>query len=235
MTKLSLIDLNKETDPHTVLFCLPHAGANADVFRSWSTRLTAGVRLVSVNYPGRRSSTGVERMGIHQLGEEVAHLIDGLPQARLVIFGHSMGALVGYEALARSSRSMDVTMIASGCPAPQVRVTQPRPKDPQARLRKMLRQGGTPPEILADKNFAALIAGLLRDDLDACDEYANPSGQVSARLLALCALDDPVVAVDTVAPWNVCAAEFLGLKYFAGGHMFPFAHADQVVNLCLSV
>lgn len=229
-----LTALNDVADPRLTLVCLPHAGANADVFRPWAALLSSGdTQLLSVNYPGRRDSAGLPPLGIHELGQCLAPQLNELPTEEIIVFGHSMGALVGFELLARVCRPALPTLVASGSPAPQVRVTQPSPIDQEARIQQLLHSGGTPSEVLADGNFATMLTDLLRSDLRACDEYSAPSPTVQARVLAVCALDDPVVSVGTVTPWSECCLDFLGTKYFMGGHMFAFEHAAEVLALCL--
>ncbi|MFJ3963706.1 thioesterase II family protein [Streptomyces sp. NPDC090036] len=86
------------------LLCLPPAGGTAQAYGHWAEQLPDGTEVVSVELPGHGSRMG--EPALHRM----ADVIDGietalaaLPELPLVIFGHSMGAVVGWE-LARSLR-----------------------------------------------------------------------------------------------------------------------------------
>lgn len=80
------------------LFCLPHAGAGASAYRNWPALLVPEFDVIPVQLPGRESR--------HR--EPLSHSVFGLTAGLLqpladradetfALFGHSMGALLGYE------------------------------------------------------------------------------------------------------------------------------------------
>ena len=86
------------------LLCLPYAGGNVSLFRSWSQQLPGEIQVCAVQLPGRQTrfqEPPITRMDalIDRLMEVVRPLSD-LP---LAIFGQCAGALVGFE-LARRLR-----------------------------------------------------------------------------------------------------------------------------------
>ncbi len=95
------------------MFCLPHAGGSASVYAPW-VRLAAPVSLefVPVELPGRAGRLAEPMI------TDMARLVETLEYALLpettepfAIFGHSMGALVGYELVRR--------LVERGAPQPE--------------------------------------------------------------------------------------------------------------------
>ena len=86
------------------LFCFPYAGAGASIFRTWSDGLPADVEVCPVQIPGR--GTRLMETPFTQLApmvEALAQTIGPLLDKPFAFFGHSLGALVGFE-LARQLR-----------------------------------------------------------------------------------------------------------------------------------
>src|SRR5256885_83388 len=80
------------------LFCFPYAGGSAAVFNSWSKHLTSVIEVCPVQLPGRGGRIREKpfvRMGplIPAITENILGLID----KPFAFFGHSMGALIGFE------------------------------------------------------------------------------------------------------------------------------------------
>ena len=82
------------------LVCLPHAGAGASTYFAWGAALQpAGIEVRSVQYPGRENRLAEPliaeaRAMVVALAEQWPALAGEGPCA---LFGHSMGALLGFE------------------------------------------------------------------------------------------------------------------------------------------
>ncbi|MDB4894666.1 MAG: beta-ketoacyl synthase, partial [Firmicutes bacterium] len=132
------------------LYCFPYAGGGASLFRTWGQFLPETIAVVGVQLPGRESR--LQEPAFHRLEPMVAALTAALrwhADLPFAFFGHSMGALIGFE-VARSLRRQQlpgpVHLIASGAAAPQI----PRREPPihglsdGAFLAELHRLGGTP-------------------------------------------------------------------------------------------
>jgi surfactin synthase thioesterase subunit len=104
------------------LCCLGHAGSDASAFYPWARELPADVDLCVVQLPGRENRLGepaLTRMGplVDGLARAMSPLL-GVPYA---LFGHSMGATVGFElarALRRKGAPGPVRLFTAGRRAP---------------------------------------------------------------------------------------------------------------------
>lgn len=155
------------------LVCLPHAGGSATAFRGWPPQLPA-IEVVCVELPGRgRRVTEPPCTSIEAVIQPLADAMSPLVATPFAIFGHSMGALLGFE-LARELRRR-------GCPAPTRLIVAGRPAPhlphdtTHAALRaaasddelvaQLRRLGGTPALMLDDPDVAAYILKIVRADL----------------------------------------------------------------------
>ena len=149
------------------LFCFHYAGGSARVFREWHDLLPT-VEVCPLQLPGRgtRIKEGsVRRVAplVEQLARELSPKLD-MPFA---FFGHSMGALIGFELarLLRRERGLNPAhLFISGRRAPQLRAAGPPIHNlPDDEFIERLRDyNGTPEEVLrhprADGTDAALPA-----------------------------------------------------------------------------
>jgi medium-chain acyl-[acyl-carrier-protein] hydrolase len=89
------------------LICFQFAGAGASLFRPWANTLADALVVVAVQLPGRENRfaetpyTRVEQ-AIDDLDAELDALLEGTSE--LTLFGHSLGAVLAYERVARRSR-----------------------------------------------------------------------------------------------------------------------------------
>lgn len=159
------------------LFCFHYAGATASIFRSWQEALPEGVEVVAIQLPGReyRLDEPVPtnmRQIVAPLAESLTPLLDK-PYA---FFGHSMGALVGFDVIrwlrARGFRQPKL-LIASGRNAPQFKWRdagiQVLPDDEfVAAVRDY---NGMPEALLAEESLRELWLPRLRADLTVSAMY----------------------------------------------------------------
>lgn len=80
------------------LVCLPHAGAGASVYARWAALLPPWIDLVGITLPGRESR--ISESPLTSMDEVISRLgpaVSARVQEPFALFGHSLGALIGYE------------------------------------------------------------------------------------------------------------------------------------------
>jgi surfactin synthase thioesterase subunit len=209
------------------LFCFPYAGAGTPVFRRWQEGMPENVLVHPVELPGRGghvNSSPPRRMDslIAVLSDAVAPELD----ERFAFFGHSMGALVSFE-LARRLRDHGhpepVALYVAAQPAPHLPNRQPRMHDlPDTQLRAELRRlGGTPPEVLSNDEFMALLLPTLRADLEVCETYTYiEATPLSCPIVAYGGAADPDVTEEDIKAWAQHTTGPFAYAMLPGGHFF---------------
>ncbi|MGH3249565.1 MAG: thioesterase II family protein [Trebonia sp.] len=207
------------------LLCLPYAGGRGELYRGWVRDLAGRAEVWAADLPGRFRRTGREPVTdpdlvIAEISAEAAPLTD----RPLVLFGHSMGALLGFEVarVLEAAGHEVAALIVSASPAPHLRAARaPAGPESDEQLVARLRSWGTTDDgLLANREFLELVLPPLRADLTLCDRYQYRPGPLRAPLMALAGAADPVAPWREVAAWKSCAADWRGVVVIPGQHLF---------------
>jgi surfactin synthase thioesterase subunit len=226
------------------LFCFPYAGGGASAFRGWPAALPAEIETLAVQPPGRE---GRFREAAHRsLPELVAATAEGLApflDVPFAFFGHSLGALVGFE-LARLLRRRGLgpqRLLVSACRAPQ------RP-DPHPPLRGLAdadfvrevrrRYDAIPEEIAANAEMLDLLLPTLRADFESFETYDYAAlPPLACPISCFGGTGDHFATQAELQDWRAQTAGAFQLRLYDGGHFFAQQHeaallADVAADLC---
>ncbi|WP_239308886.1 MULTISPECIES: thioesterase II family protein [unclassified Frankia] len=215
------------------LFCLPHAGAGASIYREWPVLLAPGIEAIPVQFPGRENRHG--EPALHSATELVADLSGPLATRagrEFALFGHSMGALLSYElahelsALGKPPRHLFV----SGLGAPHLPPAGPQLHDlPDSELLAVIADlEGTSPEVLAQPELVQLLLPLFRADLEVWETYIPHRSSLQVPVTAMGGRHDPGVSLDRLSAWGSLTSADFHLTVFDGGHFYHHAAPDDV-------
>jgi surfactin synthase thioesterase subunit len=215
------------------LYCLPHAGSSASIYRPWIGKLGA-VEVCPVQPPGRETrlrDAAYTRM--EPLVEDLAGaILADAGNGPYAVYGHSLGGLVGYELMheiRRRGGELPVHYFVSGCAAPplateteEVRGAELTDQSIVALLRSL---GGTPELFLSDPTVLRMILPPVRADLTIKNAYQHrPRPPLAVPITALPATNDPRASVESVAQWAAQTTKGFRWHLYAGGH---FAVLEQ--------
>lgn len=209
------------------LFCLPYAGGSASIYRNWGQILPNKIAVCPLQLPGRENrlfeSPFAEMSGlVEALGKELEPFLD----QPFAIFGHSMGALIGFELahfIYRQYGYQPLHLFASGCRAPQIPDPDPPIHQlPDALLIEELRQfSGTPEEVLQHQELLQLLLPALRADFALCEtyqyRYVKP---LPCPISAFGGLQDKEVAQNDLRAWREQTEGTFKLRLLMGNHFF---------------
>jgi medium-chain acyl-[acyl-carrier-protein] hydrolase len=208
------------------LVCFPYAGAGAAIFRAWPGEVLGPVHVLAAQLPGREDRLSEPPF------RRIAPLIDRIWSAALpyldmplAVFGHSMGALLGYE-FARRAAAEGVTLthlFVSGRRAPHItngdEVLHALPDDQF--LSKLKKLNGMPAELFAEPELMELIMLSLRADFEMCETHENSARpKLSCPITAFGGTDDPQVDRRSLNAWADCTSGRFHLRMFPGDHFF---------------
>lgn len=220
------------TKPHTRaylrLFCFSYAGGGAVAFRSWPDRLPTTIDVQPVELPGH--GTRLKEPPISQLATLITTLAGALlPYLDIpfAFFGHSMGALIGFELarfLRREYGQLPEHLFVSAYHAPQqfalgeLRRSALSDEDLIKKLRKL---GGTPAEVLEQPELMRLLLPTIRADFQICDTYEyKPEPPLPCPITAFGGLQDRVTSRSELESWRLQSLSSFGLHMFPGNHFF---------------
>jgi surfactin synthase thioesterase subunit len=218
------------------LVCLPHAGGSATFFLPVAAALSPGVDVVAIQYPGRqdrRSERPLDDMAV--LADQIHAILRRQPEMPLTLFGHSMGAVIGFEVTRRLEADGlgPVRLYASGRRAPAThRDETVHLRDDAGILAEVRKMSGTASSVLGDDEMMRAALPALRADYRATETYiCSPETKVNCPITALTGDNDPKTTVDEAKAWAQQTTGAFDLHVFAGGHFFLTDHADEIVKL----
>ena len=219
--------LGPALDAGVRLVCFPHAGGAATYFLPWVPLLVAGgVEILAVQYPGRQDRLREPTVG--SVAELVAGVVAALPRYSdrpYAFFGHSMGAVVAYEAGRLLADSVGpatgpVALVVSGRRAPSCFRDDPLPTEDVLRA-DLLASGATDPRLLADPEAAEMIMPGVRADHAAIYRYHHrPGSLLTCPVWVLTGDGDPKTTVAEASAWRRHTTAGCELTVLPGGHFF---------------
>ncbi|MEV8437789.1 alpha/beta fold hydrolase [Actinosynnema sp. NPDC051121] len=221
------------------LVCLPFGGAGASFFRPWSALAGDRLDVVPVQLPGRERQIDLDPYtDVH---EAVTGLLPGLlaevDGSRVVLFGHSLGAVLAYEL---AHRLLDVPgvellrLVVSGSPAPGVRreLTATGLADDDEFLARVKQIAGYEHEAMADPEMRELILPTLRADVEMHETYVPSTEEpLAVPITAVRGSDDTLVSADEAAGWAKVTGRDFELVEVPGGHMYLTDSAPALLDL----
>ncbi len=218
------------------LVCFPHAGGSAPFFLPVAAVLSPGVDVVAIQYPGRQDRRAEPPIGdMTVLADQIYGILRRQPELPLTLFGHSMGALIGFEVARRleADGAGPVRLFASGRRAPSTyRDEQVHLRDDAGILAEVRKMNGTASAVLSDDELMRAALPALRADYQATETYScAPDVTVSCPITVLTGDSDPKTSMDEASAWARHTSGSFDLQVFSGGHFFLTDQTDSVIKL----
>ena len=218
------------------LVCLPHAGGSAPFFLPVAAALSPGVDVVAIQYPGRqdrRNETPASDLAV--LADKVCAVLRRQPEMPLTIFGHSMGASLGFEVSRRleADGRGPVRLVTSGRRAPSaLRDEKVHLLGDEGILAEIRKLNGTSSSVLGDDEMMRAALPALRADYKAAETYRSaPDVMVSCPIIALTGDSDPKTTMEEAEAWARHTTGSFEIQVFPGGHFFLTEHTNQVIKI----
>ncbi|MFY9820400.1 MAG: thioesterase II family protein [Thermoanaerobaculia bacterium] len=229
----------REVNPRARLrmFCFPYAGGGASAFRGWASLLPADVEVCPVQLPGRESRLRDQPFSRPEpMIEALADVLQPYMDMPFVFFGHSMGAMIGFELsreLRRRGKKLPFCLFASGRRAPHLPAREedihslPEPEF-IAKLREL---NGTPEEVLQHAELMKLLLPILRADFAVNETYVYTEEEpLDLALSAFGGLGDKEVTRDDVEAWRQHTRGRFRMRMLPGDHFFVHGAKDLILE-----
>ncbi|MFG2942371.1 thioesterase II family protein [Streptomyces sp. NPDC048282] len=219
------------------LVCFPHAGGAAPYFVPVARAMAGDTDVLAVQYPGRQERRQEPCLGsIDELARAAVNALEPWLDRPVTLFGHSMGAMVAFEAarlLERDGRAPQ-GLVVSGRRAP----TCVRPardlvhlRDDEGLMAEIRRMDGTDDRILADEELLRMILPVIRSDYRAVEGYRyRPGPLLSCPVLALIGDTDPQVTREEAQSWAEHTTGRFDITVFPGGHFYLNSQGEAVIR-----
>ncbi|MCI0384728.1 thioesterase II family protein [Streptomyces sp. CNQ085] len=206
------------------LVCLPHAGGSAHAYLPLAEALGPGTEVLAAQYPGRHDRLAELPLGdLRLMAGHIAACLGPLRDAPLALFGHSLGALLGYEVAARlqATGPAPVHLFASAMLAPsRHRHGGVHLRDDDGILAELDRLSGTPARSSVEESLLRLMLPAIRGDYRAFETYTDPGHLLSCPVTVFLGDADPLVTPDEARAWARHTTGPGTLRILPGGHFY---------------
>jgi len=205
------------------LFCLHYAGGGASLFRHWDPAFAPLAEIYPIQLPGREGRLGEPAVSsLRPLVERLAGALEAQLDRRYAIFGHSMGALIGFE-LAREIRRRGLAMpvhlfLASYC-APQLLRQEHRASTVKQEAAKQLAGAGAVSAGMTEEMLALFVPTIEADTL-LCEQYEYVEQEPLACPITAFRGNTDYVLDDHLAGWRAHTRGAFQTQTFLGDHFF---------------
>jgi surfactin synthase thioesterase subunit len=233
-------------DEETVLICMPFAGAGPSFFTPWQKLAPEGLRILPVSLPGRekRFAEPAHTSAAPAVDDAYAQVTAALGGqdgggggGPVVLFGHSMGAVLAYELAHRIERSGGVVrldaLVVSGAPGPWAPRTHGADGLPDEEFTARIRAlAGYDHPALADPEMRELLLPTLRADVRLHETYVPSTDRpLGVPVICVRGREDALVGTAEAAEWGRATTGQLTVAEPAGGHMYLTERPGELLEL----
>lgn len=230
--------IKPRTDPKIRLFCFPYAGGGASIFYSWPNFLPPEIEVCGIQLPGRESRIREPLMTqlmpiVEQIGRALMHHLD----RPFAFFGHSMGALLGFEVaryLSKQQAPCPVHLFFSAHTAPHVlqRTSSIYELPEKDFLKALYTIGGTPKEVLDNKELMDIMLPILRADFTICETYTYIEDEpLNSSVTVFGGIGDKMVSYEDLVAWRKQTSGNFNIHMLPGNHFFLCSSQTMLLSL----
>lgn len=209
-----------------VMVCLPFAGGGASIFSGWKQALSEHVEVTPIYLPGREVRSN--ELPISNMPKLIGELVSYWKYCGFspdVVFGHSMGAALGYElcaALQSNGLSVPKLLILSGHASPESRIINSfHHLEDSMFIKSIYSLGGLDPEITKSPELIAYLLPILRADFTLIETW-KPSGVIlsNTEILTISGEQDEAASLTKMIGWGNYTSCKINSITIKGNHFF---------------
>ena len=224
----------RQPESACTLFCLPYSGGGASMYYGWQRLLGPRVEVAPIHLPGREDR---DDEPLSHSAEAIAAAVAGRADRPYAIYGHSMGARLGFEvirALRRQGARLPFRFYPAACLPPDVSWPLANcvelPDDEFLNL--LVERLNAPAQPWTIPELREFVLPVLRADFAWIARYqCRGEPPLAVPLIGLAGADDAEAAPSAMLGWARHTCESFRLHTIPGDHFFLRSAAAEVTDL----
>jgi surfactin synthase thioesterase subunit len=221
------------------VFLLPFAGGSSYSFNYLKDLLSGDFDFITLELPGRgkRNSERLLKSKKDAIQDYVAQILNKRNDCDYLIFGHSMGALLGLTVASYMSIRFDppIALIATGNSGPKEKRDDdatPRYLLDDLRFKKeLIKLGGIPTEFLENLEFYKYFEPILRADFCILETNDLPENDIILDIPIYAIMGDLEDHVDEIINWKDHTSVDFEYEVWKGNHFFIQEHPKRLCEM----
>ncbi|AQS04672.1 thioesterase II family protein [Clostridium beijerinckii] len=222
-----------------ILFCLPYAGGSEVIYYKWKKYLSSLILLDTIELKGRgkRFNEGFYENLDEAVEDIFKNIKTKIVDNEYAIYGHSMGSLLAYELyykIFNENLRIPKQIFFSGYKAPNINRKEKHIHllPDEAFINKVIDLGGTPKELVGNKEFLQLFTPILRNDFKMLENYVYKyrKDKIQCDISVLNGKEDHITQ-DEILEWKNHCDKAFKVYNFVGNHFFINTNIESITNI----
>ena len=222
-----------------ILFCLPYAGGSESIYYKWKKYLNPFIELepIELKGRGRRYNEPLYETLDEAVEDIFMNIKSKILNEEYMIYGHSMGSLLAYEIYYKikdNALRKPKHIFFSGYEAPSIikkrENTYTLPN--YDFINKIMELGGTPEEVMNNKELLDLFLPIIRSDFKILEtyNYKEREDKIQCDVSILNGKKDSI-NLDEILAWKNHAGKDFKVYNFEGNHFFINSNVENITNV----
>ncbi|WP_128896679.1 amino acid adenylation domain-containing protein [Longirhabdus pacifica] len=232
--KASWLKIDHKPNALVRLVCFHYAGGSASIFKNWSSMMGEHVEIVLPELPGRGSR--IQEKHMDNAHDIVIHLMKELVELAdkpLILLGHSMGALIAFEAC-RQLLNQGITphhlfAVASRAPQMPAPTALSQLNDEQF-LVELKKFGGIPADVANNQQLMSIMFPRFRADVAVSEHYSVTEEEIIVVPITVYGGKEDQLSQKQLEKWFDVSAKRCQSNMFEGGHFFLQDNEETVLQ-----
>lgn len=222
------------------LICLPFAGGNINSYKGFQKHFSNQYTIITIELPGRGTRIKETLLtDINEIANDVFSQVYKYLHKPYAIYGHSMGALVGYELckkIQNENLALPLHLFVSGKSGPSAHLNYEKLHrlPTQEFWIEIKEMGGVPQVILNEPELMNYFEPILKADLKAVEEYSYGNTAMFTFPITAFIGNEENISDENANLWQKETLHPLNFYKFKGNHFFIFNHYPQLAEVIMS-
>lgn len=222
------------------MFCLPYAGGSRYSYNAYLELAPDSIEIIPLDLPGRGSRIREKPLtNVQSMVDDIFEQIKSGLAKSYVIYGHSMGSLIGYllvKKILAAKLNPPLHLFVTGRGGPSTKRNEPPyyllPYDEF--IQKLREMQGSPTQILDDPDSMEFFEPIIRADFQCVETYNYEKNEPFNIPITCMFGSDEDVKYEEALTWQLETTATLTVKEFPGEHFFIFNYGKEIMEIISS-